>query len=214
MLGEAKTPSNRIATTRVPAKTLQNVNSQCDRRIQEDVRLTFREDNSILLCSGTLAIKIAHVWQGAHAAHEFPINLLTFVNQHSPQQGGRHYTKVIKPAQARDSKRYSWAARQPLHIFLLCTATWHKHPAAAGTKLLSSKLQSTNVSQHPAAVTCSGTARGTSTLQHLTSQAPKRKQLWQQHPDSSTLQLWQQHPNSSTLQRHQQPSSKANTALW
>ena len=65
--GKTKTPSSRIATTPVPAKTLQNVNSQCDRRIQEDFRLTFPEDNSILLSCGTLALRIAHVWEGAHA---------------------------------------------------------------------------------------------------------------------------------------------------
>ena len=48
------------ATAPVPAQTLQNVSPPCKRHIQEDFRLSFPEDDSMLLCS-------AHFSQGENA---------------------------------------------------------------------------------------------------------------------------------------------------
>ena len=80
--GRAKTPSNRIATTRVPAKTLQNVNSQCDRRIQEDFRLTFLK---IILCYFAVKRWLSgpHLSGKALMLRKIPD---TFLNQHSPHK--------------------------------------------------------------------------------------------------------------------------------
>ena len=78
----AKTPSDRIATT--PAKTLQNVNSQCDRRIQEDFRLPFLK---IILCYFAVerCLSGPHMSGKALMLRKIPDKCL---NQHSPHKVG------------------------------------------------------------------------------------------------------------------------------
>ena len=144
--GEAKTPSKRSPRP-VPAKALQNVSSPCKRSTQEDFRLTFSEDDSMLLCSERW-LSGSHVSGTALMLRKLPDK---FLNQHPPHKvGGRRYRKVIKPAQARDSKRYSWAAlayfsitqnaaaaaKPHIHLIAPCSSTLqrhcarHQHPAA------------------------------------------------------------------------------------
>ena len=106
--GKAKTPSNLTASPRPPSRQ-----RPCKTSIL-NVTAAFKKTSALLSLKIIRCYFAVERWlSGSHMSgkalmlRKIPNK---FLNQNSPHKLGGVTEKVIKPAQTRDSQRYSWAA--------------------------------------------------------------------------------------------------------